>query len=61
MDMTKVKYFSVVAETGSIRKAAELLDVSAPAVSRAVTQLETLDSRLLSSRWNPFGEAAFGG
>jgi len=40
MDMVKIKYFSVVAETGSIRKAAELLQISPPALSRVVSQLE---------------------
>ena len=40
MDMVKIKYFSVVAETGSLRKAAELLQISPPALSRAISQLE---------------------
>jgi DNA-binding transcriptional LysR family regulator len=40
MDMTKIRYFSVVAETGSVRKAAELLQISPPALSRAISQLE---------------------
>jgi DNA-binding transcriptional LysR family regulator len=40
MDLTKIKYFSVVAETGSVRKAAELLQISPPALSRAISQLE---------------------
>jgi DNA-binding transcriptional LysR family regulator len=40
MDITKIKYFSVVAETGSVRKAADLLQLSPPALSRAIKQLE---------------------
>lgn len=40
MDITKIKYFSVVAETGSVRKASELLQLSPPALSRAIKQLE---------------------
>jgi DNA-binding transcriptional LysR family regulator len=47
MDITKIKYFSVVAETGSVRKAADLLQISPPAVSRAIRQLEEeLDMQL---------------
>jgi DNA-binding transcriptional LysR family regulator len=40
MDITKINYFSVVADTGSLRKAAELLQISPPALSRAISQLE---------------------
>jgi DNA-binding transcriptional LysR family regulator len=40
MDIAKIKYFSVVADTGSVRKAAELLQISPPALSRAIRQLE---------------------
>jgi len=40
MDIARIKYFSVVAETGSVRKAAELMQLSPPAVSRAIKQLE---------------------
>jgi len=40
MDITKIRYFSVVAEAGSLRKAAELLQISPPALSRAISQLE---------------------
>src|SRR5438046_6782726 len=40
MYITKIKYFSVVSETGSVRKAAELMQLSPPAVSRALKQLE---------------------
>jgi DNA-binding transcriptional LysR family regulator len=40
MDLVKIKYFAVVAETGSVRRAAELLQISPPALSRAISQLE---------------------
>jgi DNA-binding transcriptional LysR family regulator len=40
MNLTRIKYFSVVAETGSVRKAAELMQLSPPALSRAIRQLE---------------------
>src|SRR5215468_12696795 len=40
MNITRIKYFSVVAETGSVRKAAELMQLSPPALSRAIKQLE---------------------
>jgi DNA-binding transcriptional LysR family regulator len=39
MDMTKLKYFAVVAETGSLRRASELLQISPAALSRAIKQL----------------------
>jgi DNA-binding transcriptional LysR family regulator len=40
MNITRIKYFSVVAETGSVRKAADLMQLSPPALSRAIKQLE---------------------
>jgi DNA-binding transcriptional LysR family regulator len=40
MNITRIKYFSVVAETGSVRKAAELMQLSPPALSRAIKELE---------------------
>lgn len=40
MDLTRLKYFRAVAETVSIRKAADLLKVSSSALSKAVKQLE---------------------
>jgi DNA-binding transcriptional LysR family regulator len=40
MDITKIKYFAVVAETGSLRRASELLLISPAALSRAIKQLE---------------------
>jgi DNA-binding transcriptional LysR family regulator len=39
MDMIKLKYFAVVAETGSLRRASELLHISPAALSRAIKQL----------------------
>ena len=38
--MIKLKYFAVVAETGSLRRASELLQITPPALSRAIKQLE---------------------
>ena len=40
MNITRIKYFSVVAETGSVRKAAELMQLSPPALSRGIKELE---------------------
>src|SRR5579864_1633561 len=40
MDITKIRYFSVVAETGSVRKAADLMQLSPPALSRAIKELQ---------------------
>jgi DNA-binding transcriptional LysR family regulator len=40
MNITRIKYFSVVAETGSVREAAALMQRSPPAVSRAIKELE---------------------
>ena len=40
MNITRIKYFSVVAETGSVREAAALMQISPPAVSRAIKELE---------------------
>jgi DNA-binding transcriptional LysR family regulator len=40
MDLNRLRYFSVVAETGSIRTAAELLHISPTALSKAVKVLE---------------------
>ena len=40
MDTLKLKYFSAVAESGSVRRAAELLRVSPPSLSKAVAHLE---------------------
>jgi DNA-binding transcriptional LysR family regulator len=40
MDIEKIRYFCVVAETGSVRRASELLLISPAAVSRAVKLLE---------------------
>jgi DNA-binding transcriptional LysR family regulator len=40
MDFTRLKYFSVIAESGSVRAAAELLRLSPPALSKALHLLE---------------------
>jgi DNA-binding transcriptional LysR family regulator len=40
MEITKIKYFAVIAETGSLRRASELLQISPAALSRVVKQLE---------------------
>ena len=40
MDLTRLRYFIVVAETPSLRKAAELLHLSPAAVSKAMRQLQ---------------------
>lgn len=40
MDLNRLRYFSVVAETGSVRRAAELLHLSPTALSKAVKVLE---------------------
>jgi DNA-binding transcriptional LysR family regulator len=40
MDTLRLKYFSAVAETGSVRRAAEILRVSPPSLSKAIHHLE---------------------
>lgn len=40
MDSNRLRYFLVVAETESLRKAAEILHISAGALSKAIKQLE---------------------
>ncbi|MGE3262116.1 MAG: LysR family transcriptional regulator [Bacteriovoracia bacterium] len=40
MDTLRLKYFSAVAESGSVRRAAEILHVSPPSLSKAVSHLE---------------------
>src|SRR5690242_1448351 len=40
MNIAGITYFSVVAETASVRKAAEWMQLSPPALSRAIKQLE---------------------
>ncbi len=50
MDLTKLRYFTVVAETGSLREAAEVLNISSAAVSKAISSLEQqLDLNLIES------------
>ncbi len=40
MDTNRLKYFSAVASTGSVRRAAEILHVSPPSLSKAIHHLE---------------------
>jgi DNA-binding transcriptional LysR family regulator len=40
MDTVRLKYFSAVADTGSVRRAAEILHVSPPSLSKAIHHLE---------------------
>src|SRR4051794_4342264 len=40
MNLTRLEYFSVIAECGSMRRASELLHVSPAALSKAMKQLE---------------------
>lgn len=40
MDITQLQYFKIIAETGSLTKAAELLHVSQPAMSAMLKKLE---------------------
>ncbi len=40
MDTVRLKYFSAVAETSSVRRAAEILHVSPPSLSKAIHHLE---------------------
>lgn len=47
MDLTRVRYFHAVATFGGVRQASERLHVSAPAISRAVRQLEREIGRTL--------------
>lgn len=47
MDLTRVRYFHAVATFGGVRQASERLHVSAPAISRAVRQLEQEIGRTL--------------
>jgi DNA-binding transcriptional LysR family regulator len=41
MDMNRLRYFTVIAKTGSLIKASELLRISQPALSKAVKVLES--------------------
>jgi DNA-binding transcriptional LysR family regulator len=42
MDTNRLRYFLVVCETGSVRKAADLLHVSPAALSKAIKILELI-------------------
>ena len=47
MNLRRLEYFVTLAQTGSLRKASEMLNVSAPALSKAMKVLEEeLDARL---------------
>jgi DNA-binding transcriptional LysR family regulator len=52
VDSTRLRYFLVVAETGSIRRAAELLHITPAALSKAV---KTLEAELATSLIEPLG------
>ncbi len=41
MDTGRLRYFCAVARTGSLRRAAELVKVSPPALSKAIKLLES--------------------
>ena len=48
MNLDRLRYFSVVAETVSLRRAAEILRVTPPALSKAIKQLEgEMECRLI--------------
>lgn len=48
MDINRLHYFCTVVQTGSLRLAAELLNISQPALSKAIKILETeLDKKLM--------------
>ena len=40
MDITQLQYFKIIAETGSLTKAAEMLHVSQPAMSAMLKKFE---------------------
>ena len=50
MDIVKLKYFCAIAQTGNMRKAAEILRVSPPALSKATRLLEEELGMTLFSR-----------
>lgn len=41
MDINRIRYFNIVAETGSLVKASEVLHISQPALSKAIKLLES--------------------
>ncbi len=50
MDISRVRYFSVLAKTGSITKASEILRISQPALSKAIKLLEAETGLHLTER-----------
>src|ERR1700749_4047316 len=50
MDINRVRYFCVLAKTGSITKASEILRISQPALSKAIKLLETETGLQLTER-----------
>lgn len=50
MDIDRVRYFCVLAKTGSITKASEVLRISQPALSKAIKLLETETGLQLTER-----------
>ncbi|MES2965177.1 MAG: LysR family transcriptional regulator [Bdellovibrionota bacterium] len=48
MNFRRLEYFSVLAQTGNLRKASEMLNLSAPALSKA---MKTLEEELEVSLW----------
>ncbi len=50
MDIDRVRYFCVLAKTGSITKASEILRISQPALSKAIKLLETETGLNLTER-----------
>lgn len=50
MDIDRVRYFCVLAKTGSITKASEILRISQPALSKAIKLLEVETSLHLTER-----------
>ncbi len=50
MDLTNLKYFSAVADTGSFSRAAISLNMAQPSISRAVKLLEEEFGQLLLER-----------
>ena len=50
MDIDRVRYFCVLAKTGSITKASEILRISQPALSKAIKLLETETGLHLTER-----------
>ncbi len=50
MDIDRVRYFCVLAKTGSVTKASEILRISQPALSKAIKLLESETGLVLTER-----------